>query len=347
MNITITEQLKKLRKEKGSTQEELANHLGISVQAVSKWECGEGHPDITLLPNISFFYDTTVDNLLGVSKFKKQSIIESYMSEYNENATAGKIETNIVLMRDALKEFPNDLVIMGALMHALSFTDKDNYLDEVIDLGDQILQKSVHDEQRYNTLQILAYSYNKKKMKDKAKEYAEKLPDFHCTKNSVLEAILEGDELHKLTQENIGTAIAMIDISVVWMLRSKEYLPEERIFAYKTVEKMYNLFLYDGNYGMENCALLEVYMNLSSEYAKEKNKDKTILSLKKAYFHAKIMDDFPSGKYTSIFANAGEYSKNKFTKNFEYGYVVWLKNIMTNEMFDFIRQEDEYKSVLV
>ncbi|NLY97726.1 MAG: helix-turn-helix transcriptional regulator [Clostridiaceae bacterium] len=42
--------MRKFRKEKGNTQEDLANHLNISVQAVSKWERGERNPDIALLP---------------------------------------------------------------------------------------------------------------------------------------------------------------------------------------------------------------------------------------------------------------------------------------------------------
>ena len=85
--------------------------------------------------------------------------------------------------------------------------------------------------------------------------------------------------------------------------------------------------------------------NLSKEYAKTQNKGKTIESLKTAYSHAKIMDHFPTGKYTSIFAETGEYSEKNFTKNFEFGYVDWLKNAMNEKVFDFIRQECEFKSI--
>lgn len=49
MELIIGEKLKNLRRSKDLTQEEVATHLGISFQAISKWERGEGYPDITML----------------------------------------------------------------------------------------------------------------------------------------------------------------------------------------------------------------------------------------------------------------------------------------------------------
>jgi len=53
-----------LRKAKGITQEELANNVGVSTQAVSKWECG-GVPDTELLPVIADYFEVSIDTLFG------------------------------------------------------------------------------------------------------------------------------------------------------------------------------------------------------------------------------------------------------------------------------------------
>lgn len=60
----IGKQIAYLRKEKGVKQEELANYVGVSAQAVSKWENG-GVPDTELLPKIADFFSVSVDRLFG------------------------------------------------------------------------------------------------------------------------------------------------------------------------------------------------------------------------------------------------------------------------------------------
>lgn len=63
--IKINEQIAFLRKQKGLTQEELANALGVTNQAVSKWESAQCCPDIQLLPDIAKLFDVSVDELIG------------------------------------------------------------------------------------------------------------------------------------------------------------------------------------------------------------------------------------------------------------------------------------------
>ncbi|GFH93564.1 HTH-type transcriptional regulator Xre [Lachnospiraceae bacterium] len=62
------EQLAFLRREMGITQEQLAQAMGVTNQAVSKWESGQSYPDITLLPRLAAYFRVTVDELLGVAK---------------------------------------------------------------------------------------------------------------------------------------------------------------------------------------------------------------------------------------------------------------------------------------
>ena len=61
----VGETIATLRKEAGLTQENLANMLGVSSQAVSKWETGTTMPDIMLLPLIADVFDTDIDTLFG------------------------------------------------------------------------------------------------------------------------------------------------------------------------------------------------------------------------------------------------------------------------------------------
>ena len=57
--MEIGNQIKALRQRKGVTQEALAEHLGVTAQAVSKWERGTASPDISLLPSLSAFCPMT------------------------------------------------------------------------------------------------------------------------------------------------------------------------------------------------------------------------------------------------------------------------------------------------
>ena len=82
MNIYLSENIKRLRKEKDVTQETLADFLGISFQSVSKWERNESLPDITLVPAIANYFGVTIDELMGNDKILNEEKIQKYLSEY-------------------------------------------------------------------------------------------------------------------------------------------------------------------------------------------------------------------------------------------------------------------------
>ena len=67
MDINLGNVIKRLRTEQGVTQDALAEYLGISYQAVSKWETGTTLPDITLLPKLAVFFGVRIDELFSVN----------------------------------------------------------------------------------------------------------------------------------------------------------------------------------------------------------------------------------------------------------------------------------------
>lgn len=83
---TFSEIFKVLRKDKQLTQEQVAEIFGVSPQAISRWENATSYPDITLLPNIAAFFETTVDDLLGVKKTVKKQKIVYFQFRWQESA---------------------------------------------------------------------------------------------------------------------------------------------------------------------------------------------------------------------------------------------------------------------
>lgn len=80
MNIKVCSNIQKYRKENGVTQAELAQYLGVSPQAVSKWEQEVSVPDIYLIPKIAFFFNISIDTLFGTSDIDTVDLLVSKYS---------------------------------------------------------------------------------------------------------------------------------------------------------------------------------------------------------------------------------------------------------------------------
>ena len=131
MELEIGTKIKKLRRERSLTQEEMASHLGVSFQSVSKWERGEGYPDITFLPALARYFEISVDELLGMDEMKAREQYDRINQLWLENRHAGRHAENVCLMREALKNYPNDallLVQLSSSLERLEGTEEENAL---------------------------------------------------------------------------------------------------------------------------------------------------------------------------------------------------------------------------
>lgn len=94
MNQTLGKRIGALRREKGLKQDELAEKLGISPQAVSKWETDQTCPDISLLPQLAKLLDISVDELLSG---KQESAPAVRMLPETERKDIGDMMLRIVI----------------------------------------------------------------------------------------------------------------------------------------------------------------------------------------------------------------------------------------------------------
>ncbi|GKX68018.1 helix-turn-helix domain-containing protein [Inconstantimicrobium mannanitabidum] len=137
MDIEIGKQIKSLRIKKGVTQEELANYLGISYQAVSKWENNITAPDIQLLPILSVYFGVTIDELFVIPSEEQMQRIENMID--NEKIISAEVfDYNVNFLENTIKNNPKNAkayFLLGSLYNKRAENDKEKatvYIKEAL-----------------------------------------------------------------------------------------------------------------------------------------------------------------------------------------------------------------------
>ncbi|MDD2269695.1 MAG: helix-turn-helix transcriptional regulator [Eubacteriales bacterium] len=202
MEIKLAETLKKLRRERGNTQEELANHLNISMQAISKWERGDGLPDISLLPSIALYYNISLDSLFGMDEKAIDAKIAEYEKRDDDLILDGDSRARLTLWREAAKEFPNNHKVLKRLFYRFNRFDKSEF-EERRKLGQRLLAESSDIELRQSVIRVLCFDCVDAGDLETAKQYAEMAPSFLTCRELIYNGCLKGEECVEYNQDVI------------------------------------------------------------------------------------------------------------------------------------------------
>ncbi len=120
----IGQNIARLRREKEARQEELANYVGVSAQAVSKWENG-GMPDPDLLPKIADYFNTSIDALFGRCRDSSCGLLQNFEETVNpDNALEKGFEICSLVFSTIREKFPEEYLAKSTLSESMTQSDK-------------------------------------------------------------------------------------------------------------------------------------------------------------------------------------------------------------------------------
>ena len=237
--MNIGEKIRLLRKEKRVTQEELADYLRISSQAISKWETGTSCPDIDLLPKLAIFFGTSLDNLLDFDQSQIDAAVEALIAESGRggsNPTASE-----AFLRKALEKYPNNDLLLTCILEDMQEQNADQSRSaEIIEIGERILACSKDDEMKIDVLRILAETYHGMGEQAMAEYYLSKIPGLHFLYYEIAAAIKRGKERIENIEKTEDLCIDKL-ICALWM-RREEADRESRAEIDRQAREMFAFF---------------------------------------------------------------------------------------------------------
>jgi len=278
MRIKLGDKIKELRKRDSRKQEDLANALGVTNQAVSRWESNGCYPDMEMIPSIANYFGITIDELFGYQndrEVKVHKIIEK-INSYNIKSRGDDawVDECVFILREGLAEFPNNERLMITLAETLMeagwrrygewcYYDEDGYLQhdcdkqkknvywlEAIKICEYLAGNTKDNEILERAISILVILYQNLCENQKAISYAMKMPTLEHCREFMLAKASNG----KMAAEFIGdfllkSARAFSSQLIVGLMTNLHHfesdMPIEKV---KGVISIFELLCEDGKY---------------------------------------------------------------------------------------------------
>ena len=248
--IKIGEKIRLLRKKNDVTQDKLAYHLGVTPQAVSRWESGVCYPDMNYLPAIADYFSVTMDELLCYSGAQKAAKVEEYLERVEALLDRDRVGEALELLRTAMAEIPSDASLQLETAQVLSLyagmleesnggerarAAMDAALTEAVSLCRHILEDCTDDGLRDETKKVLCDIYAHQ-LDDvaRAEEIADQLHGMSVSREIIRATMLTGEVAFAQAQRNV---IHFAD-NMWWHLYNLACVPDISGDRYTTAEKI-------------------------------------------------------------------------------------------------------------
>lgn len=364
MTIYISENIKRLRLEKGITQETLAEHLGVTFQSVSRWERAEGYPDITLLPAIASFFGVSIDDLLGVNKFQNEEKIDKYIELY-DTMKLKDLTLTFNEYKKAVREFPGDFRIAVRYMNLLHEAEIRTLSIDEIKAGaykkpSQELSKIYDNIQKHCTkdsiriwaktimISHLMWKYDcicneegkycvHKEYLHQADEIIDSLPSMRNSKEVMA---LDRENYYETHKNTIEELLFLLHEELFGYCLNHSV--NERITQFECLQALLKLIYTDGDFRKNSYHRLYNLGHLGHLYHQSGDDEKALQHLRTAAEYAKELDSTPE---------ASERAKRFYNYGTEYRQLSasqFMKTVMTQHypLSEEFKEKEEFKKIV-
>ena len=334
VRIKIGEKIRLLRKKNDVTQDMLAEQLGVTPQAVSRWESGVCYPDMNFLPLIADYFGVTMDDLLCYNNVRKEQKVTEILEEADRLLDREKLSDAMELLRNGLAEYPSSYRLQIELAEVLSLYAESlneesseeqappvaKLLDEAVSLCRHILSDCTDDLLRDRTKKTLCDIYAHQLDNDtEALRIADQLHSMSYSQEIIKATILTGDVAFAQAQKNLILFADNIwwhlyNLACVPAISGDRYSLHEKITILEKSISLFELIFEDKPLFYAD-RIASAYRQLAMLHLVGGKKDAALTCLERMADAAIACDERPDdATYGSVIINAVTYKKSEDTE---------------------------------
>ncbi|MDO5423083.1 MAG: helix-turn-helix transcriptional regulator [Eubacteriales bacterium] len=234
MTLNLGKKIRELRKSKNISQEVFAQYLGVSFQAVSKWETDAALPDVSLIPVIASFFGVSTDDLFDYNRLEAERKVEAICLEAYQYRANDPAKSEAIL-REGLKQFPGNDILLNNLLYTMKSPERS---DEIIPLCKTLIQCTRDDSVKYDALRILAKTYRQTGQQALVEPTLEQIPEIYFSKLELMAHLLEGEQSLDAARRQMGLSLGdLAEMLLVMRDRLREKGQPEEASKYERIAR--------------------------------------------------------------------------------------------------------------